>query len=222
MAFVPLTRATIKTRLQRKTAGQLTDTNDQDDYIDDAEQMAIADWVKFDKGLMQRIKQTASTSATGLLVVDKGFVRLLRLQDANDTKYDYIDDPNDYPYRTGYHLAGFDQTNDKRQFMVLSQGSAVVSTTMEWWDVSMTTMAADAAAESAVDGHLIVYKAAELWWEDQGSAFNTQAERMRQKYEELLEKNERLFRTPTADPEYIESVADEAGEWSMYGEHLVN
>lgn len=86
----------------------------------------------------------------------------------------------------------------------------------------MTTMAADSAAESAVPGILIVYKASEMWWEDQGSAFNTQAERMRQKYEELLEKNERLYRNPTNDPEWIESVADEAGEWSMYGEHIVS
>jgi|TARA_R100001530_G_scaffold18915_3_gene16072 hypothetical protein len=222
MAFVPLTRANIRTRLQRKTSNQLTDSSNQDEYIDDAEQIAISDWIKFDKGLMQRIKQSASTDAAGLLNVDKGFVRLLRLQDTNDTKYRYIDDPNDYPYATGYYFAGFDQNTDKREFMVLSQGAAVTSTTMEWWDVSMTTMAADSAAESAVPGILIVYKASEMWWEDQGSAFNTQAERMRQKYEELLEKNERLYRNPTNDPEWIESVADEAGEWSMYGEHIVS
>lgn len=136
MAFVPLTRANIRTRLQRKTSNQLTDSSNQDEYIDDAEQIAISDWIKFDKGLMQRIKQSASTDAAGLLNVDKGFVRLLRLQDTNDTKYRYIDDPNDYPYATGYYFAGFDQNTDKREFMVLSQGAAVTSTTMEWWDVA--------------------------------------------------------------------------------------
>lgn len=222
MAFVPFTRATIRTRLQRKTAGQLTSSSDQDDYIDDAEELAIADWVKFDKGLMQRVKQSASTDATGLLDVDKGFVRLLRLQDTNDTKYDYLDDPNDYPFATGYYLAGFGQTNDKRQFFVQKQGSGVASTTFEWWDINMTTMASDTAAESAVPGMLIVYKAAEAFWEDEGPAFNTQAERMRQKYEELLEKFERLYRNPTADPEFIESLAVESGEWSLSGEHIVS
>jgi len=69
---------------------------------------------------------------------------------------------------------------------------------------------------------MIVYKATELFWEDQGPAFNTQAERMRQKYEELREKNERLFRNPTSDPEFIESEAAEAGEWPLFGEHIVS
>lgn len=221
MAWTPFTRSTLRSALQRKTAGQLTNSTDQDTYIDEAEQIAIMDWVKFDKGLMQRIKQSAATDATnGLLNVDKGFVRLLRLQDTADTKYDYLDDPNDYPFATGYYFAGFDQTNDKRQFQILKQGSPVTSTTFEWWDINMTTMAADTGAESAVPGQLIVYKAAESWWEDQGPSFSPQAERMRQKYEEMLEKNERLFRNPTQDPEFIESVADEAGVWQET--HIVN
>lgn len=220
MAYTPFTRATLEAALTRKTANQLTASADLTIYIDEAEQIAIADWIKFDKGLMQRIKQSATTSAGGLLNVDKGFVRLLRLQDTNNTKYNYLDDPNDYPYATGYHFAGFDQTNDKRQFMVLSQGSALASTTMEWWDINMTTMAAGSAAESAVPGQLIVYKAAEAWWEDQGPAFNSHSERMRQKYEEMLEKNERLYRNPTQDPEFIESMADEAGEYQE--SHIVS
>lgn len=221
MAFVPLARSALRTRLQQKTAGKLTSSADQDIYINDAEQLAISDWIQFDKGLMQRIKQTGTTDATnGLLTVDKGFVRLLRLQDTSDTKYNYLDDPNSYPFSTGYYFAGFDQTNDKRQFQILNQGAAKTSTAMEWWDISMTTMASDTAAESAVPGILIVYKAAEMYWEDQGPAFGSQAERMRQKYEEILGKNERLFRNPTRDAEFIENVDPDAGEYSS--SHLVN
>ncbi len=217
MAYIPLTRVKIRTRLQRKTSGQLTTQADQDDYIDDAEQFAIADWIKFDKGLMQRIKQSASTDSTGLLNVDKGFVKLLRLQDTADTKFDLIDDPNQYPFATGYYFAGFDQTNDKRQFFVQKQGSGVASTTFEFWDINMTTMASDDAAESAVEGMMIVFKAAETWWEDQGPAFDTHAERMRQKYEEIRAKYEILYRNPTADPEFIESVAEEVGDNDQFG-----
>jgi hypothetical protein len=222
MAFTPLTRTALRTRLQRKTANQLTNSSDQDDYINDAEVQAIEDWIKFDKGLMQRIKQTGTTDANGLLLVDKGFVKLLRLQDANKTKYDYLDDPNQYPYKTGYHFAGFNQTSDKRQFQVLSQGSAKASASMQWWDINMTTMASDTSAESAVDGMLIVYKSAELWWEDQGPAFASHAERMRQKYEEILEKHERLYRNPTRDAEFIESVDPDSGDSWQTLEHVVS
>lgn len=219
MAFTPLTRTTIRSRLQQKTAGQLTASADQDIYINDAEKLAISDWAQFDKGLVQRVKQTGTTTAAGLLLVDQGFIRLQRLQDANDVKYNYLDDPNSYPYSTGYYFAGFETTTYKRQFQILRQGVALVSTAMEWWDMTISELGSGTTTESAVPGLLIVYKAAELWWEDQGPAFSSHGERMRQKYEEILKKSEKLYRNPTMDPEYIESTDADAGEWGS--EHLV-
>ena len=223
MAFAPQTRTELRSSLKRKTANQLTNTTDQDIYINEAEQQALSDWVQFDKGLQQRTKQSASTDASGILLVGQGFSKLMRLQDANDVKYHYIDDPNEYPYRTGYHFLGYDASNKKRQLQILDQGSGKVSSTMEWWDVELAAMSTSTSTSSAIPAaydELITYKGAEHWWEDQGPAFATHSARMAEKYEILLAKGRRQFGNPTQDPEFIESHNPDAGEYGH--EHIVN
>lgn len=225
MAALPYTRAEHRTSLQYKTWQKLTVAADQDYYIDKAELEAIAAWLEFDPGLQQRTRQSDATDSSGILLVPKGFSKLLRLEDADKNKYSYIDSMDDVWDVDGYFFAGFDATNNKRKIQVMKNGSTLASTTLYWFDVTIVQMGTGSTTESCIPygyKELIDYKAAQKYWEDQGSSMKKEAREWEVKFNALLAQAKGYFGHPTTDPEFVENLDTDAGEGGQVFTHVTS
>jgi hypothetical protein len=189
-----------------------------DYYLDSAEPEVLTDWVQFHEGLQARVRQNGTTDANGILLMDQGFSKLLRLEDGNEAKYDFIDTMDNRHSKTGYFFAGFDSTNAKQQIMVVKNGDPLASTTLYWWDVTIALMAAAAGSYSALPAgfqNCLDYWAAKKYWEDQGPSMKKEADHWKGEYNTLLVKGRELYSNPTKDPEFVESFDEDAGEYGV-------
>lgn len=225
MAALPYTRAEHRTSLQHKTWEKVTDATTLDYYIDKAELEVIASWIAFDKGLQARVRQSAATDSSGILLVPKGFSKLLRLEDSDKAKYAFIDNMDNVWNVNGYFFAGFDATNNKRQIQVYANGAVLASTTLYWWDITIVQMGSGSTTESCIPygyKELIDYKAAQKYWEDQGSSMKKESREWEQKFNGLLASAKEFFGHPTEDPEFVENYDSHAGEGGPSFSHIAS
>lgn len=190
-------------------------TADLDYYIDKAEAEVLTEWIGFDPGLQQKTRTSAATDASGILLVDQGFTRLQRVEDANQVKYPIIDDIDKINTISGYIFAGFDQTNKKRKLQIFRDGVALASTTLYWWELQLVLMGSGASDVSAIpDGYkeLIDYQAAKKFFEDQGPSMKKEAQYWGGEYDRLMNKASEQYSHPSKDPEYITSTDPDAGD----------
>lgn len=225
MAALPFTRAEHRTSLQHKTAEKVTDSTTLDYYIDKAELEVIGSWIAFDKGLQTRTRQTDSTDSSGILLVSQGFSKLLRLEDANKNKFKFIDNMDEVWNVNGYFFAGFNTTSNKRKIQVMYAGAVHASATMYWWDVTIVQMGTGSTAESCIPypyKELIDYKAAQKYWEDQGSSMKKESREWEVKYNGLLSQAKEFFGHPTEDAEFVENWDADAGDGGALFQHIVS
>jgi hypothetical protein len=208
------TRLELRASLQRKTDQKLTASADQDIYLNLAELAVISDWRKFDPGLFRAARDSASTDASGILLLDADFSRLERLEDANKTKYEFIDNVNDIWTATGYYFEGYDSTNFKRQVKVMRAGTALASTTLYWFNIKLIQMGSTSAGQPVIPEEYrdaLAMKATELYWRDQGPSFANFANYWAGEYDRMIVKAERWYKNVSTDPSFIESYDPDAG-----------
>lgn len=207
------TRTTLRSSLQRKTDNQLTSSTDQDTYLDLADKQVQSDWSQFDKAILRYAKDSASTDSSGILLMDVDFVELERLQFTDDRKIPRLDDIEDRYSRTGYYFAGWDSNNQKRQIVVVENGSAKASTTIEWFGMKLNLMGAGTSAEPSIPEEfrdLIALKAAELYFDDQGPSLISFAQKWQNKYIKRISEARHAYKSLDDEPRFASSLDPDA------------
>lgn len=207
------TRSTLRSSLQRKTDGRLTNSTDQDTYLNLGELYIIRRWMTFDPGRFRDAQASGSTSASGILTLDTDTTRLERLEDANKAKYPLIsiDDRWD---KTGYYIAGYDTTNKKSQLQIMKNGAVLASTTMYWYDIGLLQMGTQTTDEPAVPEEYrdtIATAAAYLYFRDQGPPFAETSRFWKGEMLDDLAEAKLMYKNYSKDPQYIPSNDPDAG-----------
>jgi hypothetical protein len=207
-------RTALRSSLQRMTSGQLTDSGDQDTYLNEAEREVLGDWRQFDPGLGRGDRTSDTTDASGILTVSAAFSRLERVEDGDKLKYELIDNLDRIWEKTGYYPMGYDQTSNVRQFKFYKNGEPLASAAVYYFPINVVEMGGAADAQSAVPNEfrdLIAMKAAHMYWRDQGPPFAAYKEMWRQEYEAKLTKAMDWYRNVSTDPQFVESYDPDAG-----------
>jgi hypothetical protein len=206
------TRADLRTSLRYKTDGGLTVAADQDYYLDAGEMELLPLWYEFDPDLFAKVKQTASTDVNGILLLPTDWLDLMRLEDANQYKYENIELDQE-SYATGYRAAGYDVTTGKRKLQIVKAGSPLASTALSFYTrerVLMGAQTTDTPIYPLEFRDLIAYRAAQLYFEDQGPSFYDAAEKRRLMFERRVLDAKRLYERPNLTPQFAQTVNFEA------------
>lgn len=207
------TRTVLRTSLQYKTDGRLTGSTDQDYYLNLAELRVIGDWAMFDDGIFFKARQSASTDADGILLVPVSFMDIFMLEDVNKLPYPRIELQERWT-SSGWYPAGYDATNKKRQLQIMRNGAVEASKTLYFYDSELVQMGSATDAEPVFPEEyrdLIALKAAQLFYEDQGNAFDQAALIREQRYLRLLANAKKMYRSIGQGPRYAPSNDPDAG-----------
>lgn len=217
MAIADQTRADLRTRLKRHTDNKLSASGDQDIYLNEAELDVFSDWRDFDPGLFRPVRDSVATDSVGVLLFDAVFSRLEFLEDANHVEYRELKDMAQVARGTGFYFVGFDQTNNKRQILVIKNGSPVVSTTLYWYNIAQMLMGSGDTAKSCIPNEhrkLITFRAAFLYYRDKGTAFIQSKEDWKRDYREALAEAKSWYKNVSKSPQFVTSVDPDAGSGS--------
>lgn len=210
-----LLRSDLRAQLQRMTSGQLTDSGDQDLYLNQAELEVISDWRRFDPGLFRPGKQTGTTSSVGILKLEALFAGLERMEDGSQNEYIKMRGPQDIQnVLRGYLVEGFDETTYQRTVKVFESGTPLNAGTVYYYPVVNEVMASGASGISPLPEEyrtLIAMRASHLYYRDQGPPFASFKEMWRQEYENLMAKAETWYRNLAKSETYAESDDPDAG-----------
>lgn len=213
MFSMATTRTTLRTSLQYKTDGRLTGSTDQDYYLNLAELRVIGDWSMFDDGIFFIGRQSATTDANGILLVPATFMDVFMIEDVNKRPYPRIELEERWN-STGWYPAGYDTTNKKRKLQVMYNGAVDASKTLYFYDSELVQMGSATDAEPVFPEEyrdLIALKAAQLFYEDQGNAFDQAALTREQRYLRLLANAKKMYRRIGTGPRYAPSNDPDAG-----------
>lgn len=214
---IPYTRVEHRLSLKYKTNQKMTGADDLDYYINKAEVEVLAEFMTFHPGLQRQARTSDTTDASGILLVDQGFIGLERLEDSNKGKYNLISSIDDVWNRTGYIFCGFDATVNKHKLQVFSNNSVLASTTLYWWNLKLICMGAGTTAESAIPygfKEAIDYLAAKKYWEDQGQApQGNQAKYFAGEYDKVISKARDRWENASIDPEWTSSDEPDSGQY---------
>lgn len=219
MAIADQTRADLRTKLKYHTDNKLTSQTDQDYYLNAAELDVFTEWRKFDPGLFRPVRDSVATDANGIMLLDADFSRLEYLEDGNGNEYREIKDMSLVRNGTGFYFVGFDQTNNKRQMLVIKSGNPVASTTLYWYNIKQMLMGTGDTVKSAIPNEhrkLITMRAAFLYYRDKGTAFIASKEDWKRDYKEALAEAEQWYKNTSKSPEYVTSVEPDAGGGSSF------
>ena len=200
--------------LQRMSDQGLTDSGDQDYYLDMADLRMLPLWFSFYPDLFYQAKQSAATDANGVLLVPTTFMDILRIEDGSKNRYHPIK-LQERNYRTGYYRSGYDITEKKVQLQVMEVGSeAVASKTFYFWTAERVTMGALTTDEPIYPlefRDMLALKAAQLYFEDQGASFDGVArERERRFLMRLGDAKDVYEQSEDAPAEFAPSVGMDA------------
>jgi hypothetical protein len=218
MFLMATTRSTLRTSLQYKSDGRLTGSTDQDYYLNLAELRVIGDWALFDEDVFAKGRQSATSDADGILLVPATFMELFMLEDANKRPYPRIELEERWN-ASGWYPAGYDATNKKRKLQLMLNGAVDASRTMYFYDSEVVQMGSGTDAEPVFPEEyrdLIALKAAQLFFEDQGNAFDQAALVREQRYLRLLASAKKMYRRLSRGPRYAPSNDPDAGEGGGY------
>lgn len=219
------TLATLRSSIQRKTDGQLTTAGDQDIYLVLGEKDIVRNWMKFDPGRFREARDSATTDASGILVVDTDTTRIERVENASKVKYPLIDDINTRWNKTGYYVAGYDQTNEKTQLQIMTNGAVAASTKFFWYDTGLYAMSTSTSTSQSVIPEeyrdSIATAATYEYFRDQGPQFADTARFWKSEMFAALAEAKQSYKNYTRDPSYMESDMAEAGGGTGFG-HVVS
>lgn len=212
---MPTTRVTLRSSLQRKTANQLTASPDLDTILNLAWEFVQGDWMKFDPGMFRNpVRQSATTSSTGILEVNASTTRLERAEDSNEVKYHLIDNIDDINDKTGYFFAGYDTTSNVREIRFIDNGNSAASVTIQFYEIRRVDFGSGDSAEPSIPEEyrdLIAIKAAELWHQDQGAPMQRTAELWESRYGRRLKDAKDWYKNVTKDVTVMPTTDPEAG-----------
>lgn len=217
------TRTILRTSLQYKTDGRLTASADQDYYLNLAELRVIGDWVMFDDDIFAVARQSAATDANGILLVPATFMDLFMLEDVNKTPYPRIELQERWS-ASGWYPAGYDASNKKRKLQIMRNGAVEASKTLYFYDSELLQMGSGTDAEPVFPEEyrdLIALKAAQLFYEDQGNAFDQAALTREQRYLRLLANAKKMYRSIGRGPRYAPTNDPDAGN-NLGGRSIVS
>ena len=213
MFSMATTRSTLRTSLQYKSDGRLTGSTDQDYYLNLAELRVIGDWALFDEDVFAKGRQSATSDADGILLVPATFMELFMLEDANKRPYPRIELEERWN-ASGWYPAGYDTTNKKRKLQLMLNGAVDASRTMYFYDSELVQMGSQTTDEPVFPEEyrdLIALKAAQLFFEDQGNAFDQAALVREQRYLRLLASAKKMYRRLSRGPRYAPTTDPDAG-----------
>ena len=213
MFSMATTRTTLRTSLQYKSDGRLTGSTDQDYYLNLAELRVIGDWALFDEDIFGAGRQSAVSDANGILLVPATFMELFMLEDANKRPYPRIELEERWN-ASGWYPAGYDTTNKKRKLQLMLNGAVDASRTMYFYDSELVQMGSGTSDEPVFPEEyrdLIALKAAQLFFEDQGNAFDQAALVREQRYLRLLASAKKMYRRLSRGPRYAPTNDPDAG-----------
>lgn len=202
------TRANLRTSLQRKTDNDLTDSTDQDYYLDLAELEVVTDWYAIDRGIFASVRQSATCDSNGILLVPTTMMELLDLEDADEQFYRKIKVDN-RKRNTGWYPVGYDLASGKRKLQIVENGSNVGAKTMYFYDTERVTMGSLTTDEPIFPlefRDLIAMKAAQLYYEDQGESYERFALRKENIYNKKLAKATYMYDRQEEVPEFAPST----------------
>lgn len=211
MLSMATTRSSLRTSLQYKTDGRLTASADQDYYLNLAELRVIGDWAMFDEDIFAKGRQSAVTDSDGILLVPSTFMELFMIEDGDKRPYPRIELQERWN-ASGWYPAGYDTTNKKRKLQIMLNGAVAGSKTLYFYDSELVQMGSNGTDEPAFPEEyrdLVALKAAQLFYEDQGNAFDQAALVREQRYLRLLANAKKSYRNlgrgprfaPTSDPD---------------------
>lgn len=219
------TLATLRSSLQRKTDSQLTTSGDQDIYLVLGEKHILRNWMKFDPGRFREARETDTTDANGIMIVDIDTTRIERIEDANKVKYNLIDDINDRWSKTGYYVAGYDTTNKTTQLQVMKNGAVAATQVMYYYDTNLGAMATSTSTSESIIPEeyrdAIAKSAAYHYYQDQGPQFAGTANYWKGEVAEDMAEARRLYKNYSRDPAYMGSNDPDAGGASAF-DHVVS
>lgn len=208
------TRAILRTSLKRKTDYQLTDSTDLNTLLDLADKAVQSDWLEFDRSILTVApRDTANTSATGILLMDVNFVDLERLEDASKIRYPRIE-LKDRWNKTGYYFAGWNTGNTQRQIQVMKDGAELASTAMYFWALVLSPLGSQDSDEPCIPEEfrdLIAVRAALQWYEEQGTPMLAASREWNAKYNRDLERARRAYRTLDTEPVFASNADPDSG-----------
>lgn len=202
------TRADLRSSIQRKTDQGLTVSADQDTYLDAAELELIPRWYAFDPDIFAIGRQSAATDSSGILLMPSTWLELLRLEDANQNKFDNIE-LDQRSYSTGWYAAGFDVANDARKLQIIQNGNPLVSTTMYYYDRERILMGSSSGSKPIWPlefRDMLAYLGAQLYFEDQGPSFYNAAEARRVMFERRLAAAKAMYERPNLTPQFAQTL----------------
>lgn len=206
------TRADLRTSLQRKTDGRLTDSDDQDYYLDLGELELLPMWYDFDPDLFSQVRQSISSDSSGIILLPTSWLETLRLEDANGSRIEQI--PVDsHLHATGYFNVGYDVASDKRKIQVVQNGAAWASASFYFFSRERTTTGSGDAATPIFPlefRDLIAHRGAQLYFEDQGPSFDDAAEVRRIRFERRLNDARRIYERPNKSPQFAQTFDADA------------
>lgn len=210
------TRATLRASLTRKTDNQLTVPADLDIYLTLADAIIQNDWSQFDKSLLTPAARTSgTTSASGVLLLTVNTVELYRVENSNNNAFLPIDITERWN-KTGYYFAGVGTSNTQKQIVIMQSGAVLASTTVYYYPMVLSPMAnAGAGTDEPIFPEefrdIIAVKAAQLWFEEQGSPLQSTAEKWEARYNRWLERAKRAYKTLDNHPIFAKSYDPDAG-----------
>lgn len=207
-------RTALRQILQYHSDQKLTNSTDQDYYLNRAELDVFAEWRKFDPGLFRPSQEVVSTDINGILLLPQSFARLEYIEDANRFQYHLITDLSRLTYATGYIFQGYDQSTNKRQLKVFLNGGVLASTSLQWYNIERLIMGAGTSAESAIPEehrHLIADRAAALYYQDKGPAYIVALQTWDNYYDKEMQKARNWYQSVSKEPQFIDSLDPDAG-----------
>lgn len=215
-------RTALRASLQRKTDGQLTNSTDQDVYLNLADRQVQMDWVQFDQTiLIPSTRTSGTTDANGVLLLTANTVEVQRIENSNKVAYQLID-INDRWTKSGYYYAGMGNSNTQRQVVIVENGTPLASATVYFYVMVLSLMGSGTSAEPVIPEEfrdMIATRSTKLWNEDQGETFLAVADKWEQKYQRDLEKARRAYRRIDDQPIFARSTDPDAGGNGTYVIH---
>ncbi len=200
--------------MQYKTANQLTNSTDQDYYLNKADLAVQSDWSQFDPTILVQARDSAPTDANGILQLPENTMELLYLEDGSNREITKIaiEDRNG---ASGYYFAGMKSDNTKRQLQVMQNGNPLASTTLFFIVLKLVPMAAPTSSQPVIPEEfreLIAVKAAEFWHRDQGPQFFDSADGWLSFYRDVeLPRARRSYKTLDTQPTFAKTFDSDAG-----------
>jgi len=208
------TRSDLRTSLTYKTDGALTVTADLDYYLDAGELELVPLWYDFDPEIFAIARQTVNTDANGIALLPVNWLDTLRIEDANQNKYDNIE-LDQRQKTTGFYAAGYDITTGKRKLQIIKNGAALASTAIYFYDRERALMAAtatDCPVFPLEFRDLIAYKGAQLYFEDQGPSFYRAAADRETMFNKRLAIAKQMYERPNLTPQFAQTFDMDAND----------